>query len=138
MARTSETQPVLIAGAGPVGLIAALALAQRQVPVIVFEAEVRFSHRVRAVRQDADGVTITMETPDGIGEQSGSYLIGADGGRSVVRGELGIEFDGFTYPDDAVNLAGKLARVWKGEADDGLLDLYDRQRRTTNKEFIQA
>ncbi|MEE9290840.1 MAG: FAD-dependent monooxygenase, partial [Alphaproteobacteria bacterium] len=39
---------------------------------------------------------------------------------------------------DAVNLAEKLARVWKGEAGDELLDLYDRQRRITNTEFIQA
>lgn len=39
---------------------------------------------------------------------------------------------------DAVNLAEKLASVWKGEAGEELLDLYDRQRRITNKEFIQA
>jgi len=348
-----ETQPVLIAGAGPVGLLAALSLAQREVPVIVLESEerlyedpraatthpatlellddlgilteverqglhcrhfrfwdritgemvanfdhdllrndcrfpyvvqceqfktasiafnaltvlpgteVRFSHRVCDVRQDADSVTVTIETPAGIVEQSGAYLIGADGGRSVVRKALGIEFDGFTYPEhflvlttpfnfatqrdlvyrnyffdpeewcnlfkvaadgppglwrtvfpadpnwpddevlsdanaqatlgrffpkdgdyeivhrnlykihqrvavnfrkgrallagdsahlnnsiggmglnggihDAANLTNKLAQVWKGAADDGLLDLYDRQRRITNKEFIQA
>ncbi len=28
--------------------------------------------------------------------------------------------------------------MWKGEAGDDLLDLYDRQRRITNREFIQA
>ena len=39
---------------------------------------------------------------------------------------------------DAVNLAGKLARVWHGQADDTLLNLYDRQRRPTNIEFVQA
>jgi 3-(3-hydroxy-phenyl)propionate hydroxylase len=353
MARKSETKPVLIAGAGPVGLIAALGLAQRGVSVVVLEAgdrlyedpraatthpatlemlddlgilpemdrqglvcrhfrfwdrltgdmvanfdhqllendcrfpyvlqceqfktatiafealqafpqaEVRFSHRVSAVRQDADSVTVTVETLEGTVEVTGAYLIGADGGRSVVRRELGIEFDGITYPEhflvlttpfdfasqrdvvyrnyffdpdewcnlfkvaadgppglwrtvfpagserpddevlgdtnvqatlarffpkdgdyeiahrnlykihqrvavnfrvgrallagdsahlnnsiggmglnggihDAVNLAEKLASVWKGEADDGLLDLFDRQRRITNKEFIQA
>jgi 3-(3-hydroxy-phenyl)propionate hydroxylase len=353
MASKSETQPVLIAGAGPVGLIVALGLAQRGVPVIVFEAEerlyedpraatthpatlemldglgileeierqglhcrhfrfwdrltgnmvanfdhdllkndcrfpyvvqceqfktasiafnalaalpgteVRFSHQVTGVRQDDDGVTITIETPGGTVEETGAYLVAADGGRSVVRKELAIEFDGFTYPEhflvlttpydfaaekdlvyrnyffdpdewcnlfkvaadgppglwravfpadpehpdedvlgdenaqrtlgrffpkdgdydiihrnlykihqrvavsfrrgrallagdsahlnnsiggmglnggihDAVNLVEKLAQVWKGEADEGLLDLYDRQRRITNKEFIQA
>ncbi len=227
------------------------------------QAEVRFSHRVSAVRQDADSVTVSVETLEGTVEVTGAYLIGADGGRSVVRRELGIEFDGITYPEhflvlttpfdfdsqrdvvyrnyffdpdewcnlfkvaadgppglwrtvfpagperpddevlgdtnvqatlarffpkdgdyeiahrnlykihqrvavnfrvgrallagdsahlnnsiggmglnggihDAVNLADKLAQVWKGEADDELLDLYDRQRRITNKEFIQA
>ncbi|HEY4265240.1 MAG TPA: FAD-dependent monooxygenase, partial [Micropepsaceae bacterium] len=30
---------------------------------------------------------------------------------------------------DAFNLAEKFARIWRGEADDALLDLYDRQRR---------
>lgn len=39
---------------------------------------------------------------------------------------------------DAMNLAGKLARVWKGEAGPELLDLYSRQRRTAAVEFTQA
>ena len=39
---------------------------------------------------------------------------------------------------DGINLAGKLARVIMGEADDGLLDLYDRQRRHAAVRFVQA
>jgi 3-(3-hydroxy-phenyl)propionate hydroxylase len=39
---------------------------------------------------------------------------------------------------DAVNLAEKLARVWHGAAPDSLLDLYDRQRRPINIEYVQA
>ena len=39
---------------------------------------------------------------------------------------------------DAINLAEKLARVIKGEADDSLLDLYSRQRRTAAVEYVQA
>lgn len=38
---------------------------------------------------------------------------------------------------DAINLAEKLARVCRGEADGGLLDLYVRQRRTVNLEYVQ-
>jgi 3-(3-hydroxy-phenyl)propionate hydroxylase len=38
----------------------------------------------------------------------------------------------------AVNLAPKLAAVWKGEAREELLDLYVRQRRAANVEFVQA
>lgn len=38
---------------------------------------------------------------------------------------------------DAANLAEKLAEVWHGRADDSLLDRYDRQRRTSNIEFVQ-
>ena len=39
---------------------------------------------------------------------------------------------------DAGNLCEKLIPVWRGEADDGDLDLYDRQRRTTANEFVQG
>ncbi|MBY0335097.1 MAG: FAD-dependent monooxygenase [Acetobacteraceae bacterium] len=38
---------------------------------------------------------------------------------------------------DAVNLAGKLARVWHGDAAPRLLDLYDRQRRGVIVEHVQ-
>jgi 3-(3-hydroxy-phenyl)propionate hydroxylase len=39
---------------------------------------------------------------------------------------------------DAGNLAGKLAKVWRGEAGPELLDRYDRQRRTIANEIVQA
>jgi 3-(3-hydroxy-phenyl)propionate hydroxylase len=39
---------------------------------------------------------------------------------------------------DAVNLGEKLARVWRGEADETLLDLYVRQRRGATIEQVQA
>lgn len=39
---------------------------------------------------------------------------------------------------DAMNLADKLAAVWKGEADASLLDLYTRQRRKAAVDFTQA
>jgi 3-(3-hydroxy-phenyl)propionate hydroxylase len=39
---------------------------------------------------------------------------------------------------DAANLIPKLAAVWKGEAPDELLDVYDRQRHTTTVEHVQA
>ena len=38
---------------------------------------------------------------------------------------------------DAINLTDKLARVCRGEADASLLDLYVRQRRTVNLEYVQ-
>ena len=38
----------------------------------------------------------------------------------------------------AFNLAPKLASVWRGEADETLLDRYVRQRRAANVEFVQA
>lgn len=39
---------------------------------------------------------------------------------------------------DSINLADKLGRVILEGADEALLDLYDRQRRTVTKEFVQA
>jgi 3-(3-hydroxy-phenyl)propionate hydroxylase len=39
---------------------------------------------------------------------------------------------------DAMNLGEKLGRVFKGEANESLLDLYTRQRRTANVEQVQA
>ena len=38
---------------------------------------------------------------------------------------------------DAINLAGKLGKVCRGEGEESLLDLYVRQRRTVNLEYVQ-
>jgi 3-(3-hydroxy-phenyl)propionate hydroxylase len=185
---TAERQPVIVVGAGPVGLVCALGLARQSVPVIVLEAEpglthdlragtfhpptlemmaplgltdallaigievpqwqirdrragviaqfdlgllagdtpypfrlhceqhkltpiardrlmalpgtdIRFDHRVVEAQQTADGVVATVETPSGTAHIAGSYLIGADGGRSTVRRTLGAAFEGFTWPE---------------------------------------
>jgi 2-polyprenyl-6-methoxyphenol hydroxylase-like FAD-dependent oxidoreductase len=62
-------------------------------------AEVLWSHRVTALVQDAGGVTLTVETPDEIREMRASWVIGTDGARSTIRSLLGLEFEGFTWPD---------------------------------------
>ena len=50
------------------------------------------------LRQDDEGVEITVQAPDGSMEtHSGRFLVGADGGRSIVRKQLGIDFPGFTW-----------------------------------------
>lgn len=61
-------------------------------------ATVLFNHRVSTFTYD-DGVTVTAETPDGEKVFSGDWLIGADGGRSVIRKGADIEFAGFTWPE---------------------------------------
>ncbi len=58
-----------------------------------------FSHSVISFDQDGDGVTVLVETPDGVRSFRADYLIGCDGGGSVVRRTAGIAFDGFTYPE---------------------------------------
>lgn len=61
--------------------------------------ELEFGAQVRDVTQDASGVEITIERQGRKETRSGRWLIGADGARSDIRRSLGIEFDGFTWPE---------------------------------------
>src|SRR5438034_8628385 len=58
-------------------------------------AEVRMATRVTGVEQNAEGVSVETDT----GALRADYAIGCDGGRSTVRKSLGIEFEGFTWPE---------------------------------------
>ena len=61
--------------------------------------EVLFDHEVVNVHQAADIVSVDVRGPAGVKSHSGVYLIGADGGRSIVRKRSDIAFDGFTWPE---------------------------------------
>jgi 2-polyprenyl-6-methoxyphenol hydroxylase-like FAD-dependent oxidoreductase len=61
--------------------------------------EVLFSHDVVDVAQSDEGVTVSVRGPDGIEDHAGRYLVGADGGRSIVRRQCKIPFEGFTWPE---------------------------------------
>jgi 3-(3-hydroxy-phenyl)propionate hydroxylase len=70
--------------------------------------DVTFLYDAKAteVAQDADGVTLTVERPDGSAEPlRAAFLIGADGARSAVRRSLGIAFDGMTIPETYLTLS---------------------------------
>jgi 3-(3-hydroxy-phenyl)propionate hydroxylase len=60
---------------------------------------VHWQHRFLDAAQDADGVDARFETPGGIETVRGSYLVGADGGRSAVRRTMDVAFEGFTWPE---------------------------------------
>jgi 3-(3-hydroxy-phenyl)propionate hydroxylase len=62
-------------------------------------AAVRQNACVTGVVQDADGVTVEVAGETGDGRLRADWLIGADGGRSTVRKTLGIEFEGYTWPE---------------------------------------
>ena len=67
--------------------------------------ELRLSTEFMAFSQTADGVTVKVTNPTGESEAiAGSYLVSAEGARSIVRKELDIEFEGFTYPDRTLNI----------------------------------
>lgn len=62
-------------------------------------AEIRRDADVVGVTQTPDTVDVEIRTPAGTEHVAGRYLVGADGGRSVVRKSQGIGFEGFTYPE---------------------------------------
>src|SRR4029450_11552981 len=70
-------------------------------------ARVEFSARVTAVEQFDDGVEAGGKPASGARKLAGSYLIGADGGRSTVRKALDIEFEGYTHPERFLVLTTK-------------------------------
>src|SRR5512139_2315618 len=70
--------------------------------------DVTFVYDAKAVEvaQDADGVTLTVERPDGSREPlRGRYMVGADGASSAVRKSLGIGFEGMTIPEIFLTLS---------------------------------
>jgi 3-(3-hydroxy-phenyl)propionate hydroxylase len=62
-------------------------------------ARVDFSSQVTSLQQFDDRVEAVIEDARGARTIDGSYLIGADGGRSTVRKALGIAFEGYTHPE---------------------------------------
>jgi 3-(3-hydroxy-phenyl)propionate hydroxylase len=67
--------------------------------------ELRLSSTFTAFTQGSDGVTARVTNLAGEPESvSGAYLVSAEGARSIVRKQLDIEFEGFTYPDRTLNI----------------------------------
>jgi 3-(3-hydroxy-phenyl)propionate hydroxylase len=66
---------------------------------------VLFQRRLLSYEQDATGVTIHVESPIELETYRADYLIGADGANSTVRKWMGVQFDGFTYPERFLTLS---------------------------------
>lgn len=62
-------------------------------------AEIRFGTTATALAQDADGVQLAIEGPDGIEFLRAQWVVGADGAGSTVRKALGLAFEGMTWPE---------------------------------------
>jgi 3-(3-hydroxy-phenyl)propionate hydroxylase len=62
-------------------------------------ASVRWKNRVVDVAADGDRVTLTIECPDGRYTATCDWLIAADGARSPVRTQLGLESAGQVFRD---------------------------------------
>ncbi len=70
-------------------------------------AEVLFNHRMLNYVETKEGIEVFLETPYDICKIHAKYLIGADGANSIVRKLMGVEFDGFTYPEKFLCLTTK-------------------------------
>ncbi|HEX6127925.1 MAG TPA: FAD-dependent monooxygenase, partial [Candidatus Limnocylindria bacterium] len=61
--------------------------------------EVRWEHRLTGIVQDAEGVTLRCDTPEGERTLRVGYLVGTDGAHSSVRHLLGMGFPGHSHDD---------------------------------------
>lgn len=74
-------------------------------PILLDEARkqtafnIRFGAKLVAVRDLGGHVEAEIETAGGRETVRGSYMIGCEGYRSVVRDAMGVEFKGFTWPE---------------------------------------
>ena len=67
--------------------------------------DLRLKTEFVSFEQDADGVKACVVNSTGEEETiEGRYLISGEGARSVVRKDLGIAFEGFTYDDRTLNI----------------------------------
>ena len=103
-------------------------------------AEICWGSEVVEVEQDQDGVTVTVLKNGKKYLSRGRYLVGCDGGHSLVRRKLGLGFDGKTYPvltmvaitdfpfeDHYEGLSG-VNYIWTQESNFSLLKVPDRWR----------
>ena len=68
--------------------------------------EIRTGTELIGFRQASDSVTAVVETADGGREElRGTHLVGCEGAHSVVRKQLGIDFEGFAFPDRTMTLS---------------------------------
>ena len=56
-------------------------------------------------QQDGDRVTASVENEAGEKEEIiGRYIVSGEGARSIIRKDLDVEFEGFTYPDRTLTI----------------------------------
>ena len=68
--------------------------------------EIRAGTELVGFRQDGDSVIAATESADGEQQElRGTHLVGCEGAHSVVRRQLGIDFEGFAFPDRTMTLS---------------------------------
>ncbi|OBK46842.1 FAD-dependent monooxygenase [Mycobacterium sp. 1081908.1] len=74
--------------------------------------DLRWAHELTGLRQDPESVEAVVNSPEREYRIAAGFLVGADGGRSLVRKAVGIDFPGYTS-----KTVGRLAHV---QVPDGL------------------
>jgi 3-(3-hydroxy-phenyl)propionate hydroxylase len=75
--------------------------------------DVHFGESFADLEQDSSGVTIRTVTEEGVeATYKAGYVIGADGGSSVVRQALGVELEGTTRERLWIVIDAKVTRWW--------------------------
>ncbi len=67
--------------------------------------DLRMATAFTSFEQNADGVTAHLTNEAGESETiEGCFVVSGEGARSIVRKDLDIDFEGFTYPDRTLNI----------------------------------
>jgi 3-(3-hydroxy-phenyl)propionate hydroxylase len=67
--------------------------------------DLRLRTTFNAFEQNVDGIIARVTNPAGEEDViEGRYIVSGEGARSIIRKDLGIEFEGFTYPDRTLNI----------------------------------
>ena len=79
--------------------------------------DLRWNYRVTSVQPAAEGARLSVDTPDGPFDIDADWVIVADGARSNVRRQLGLDIDGHVFKDrfliaDVVMKADYPAERW--------------------------
>src|SRR5215213_3454619 len=61
--------------------------------------DIRWRNKVSGLERRNDGVTLTIETPEGFYDLDADWVVAADGARSSLRGMLGLAFQGEVFED---------------------------------------
>ncbi|CAN7793500.1 FAD-dependent monooxygenase [Caballeronia sp. LjRoot34] len=78
-------------------------------------AEVRRGAEVKMLSQDADGIEVeVVDAAGGLSTLRALYVVGADGGRSIVRSQAGIPFEGRSGTFRGIVLDADLEAPWQG------------------------
>ncbi|MFE3059039.1 FAD-dependent monooxygenase [Nocardia sp. NPDC059239] len=84
--------------------------------------DLRWGHELTGIEPAGDQVTVTVSAPDGPYPLTARFLVGADGGKSLVRKRIGIEFPGITS-DGHVSRVGHATLPDEFRSGDGAIEI---------------